>query len=126
MIFIGSKKKFEEKYISKDELNKYVKKSEYDEVVKEYNRLSSKIDDILKDTNHYFVPGIGDVVYDVKYRTKNGRFCSNKGKASKEKSSVEEKVVTEENFLYVRQAIKDEEMFITKEEAQSKIDSLSE
>ena len=108
MIFIGSKRKFFEKYVTREELEKATQ-----ELVK-----------IKNDSNHYFKVGIGDTVYDVSYRNKDGKFSTDKKQASKDKSKVVAKKVTKSNFIYVQSALKSNEMFETEEAAKEFIKTL--
>lgn len=108
MIFVGSKKKFFEKYITREEFEKAT-----EELVK-----------IKNDSNHYFKVGIGDTVYDVSYRDKDGKFSNDKTQASKEKSKVVAKKVTKSNFIYVQSALMSNEMFETEEDAKKFLSNL--
>lgn len=131
MIFIGSKKKFFEKYALKEELEtaqkeKSILKANADTLKNEIDRLEKKLAYIKNDKGHYFRVGVGDKVYDVQYRTKAGRFCSKKEKASKSKTTYTEKEVTLENFISVQQALENQEMFATEKEALEYIDTLAE
>lgn len=128
MIFIGSKKKFFEKYVTVEEHCKKIAELKFlnDQLHRDIDKATDDLCGIVNDPNHYFKVGIGDTVYDVQYRTKSGRFCSKKEKASRSKTSYVEKEVTVDNFMSVQQALANKEMFATELEAIRYIETLSE